>query len=193
MHDHDRTPAPTAPTPRRAPAARPSRPVSEPRVLALQRTHGNRFVQRSLAAYAGGGDLSPELEQRIDRARGGGRPLDDNIRGTMESALGADLGAVRVHTGAESHRLNESVSARAFTTGSDVFFADGEYAPGTSAGRELVAHELTHIVQQAGGIRAKLRVTAPGDAYEHEADAVARAIAAEPEPALGEEQPGTER
>jgi hypothetical protein len=73
--------------------------------------------------------------------------------------------------------LNRSLSARAFTTGQDIFFKQGEYSPGSSGGRELLAHELTHVVQQNGDqVQTKLALGAPGDSYEQEADSVARAV-----------------
>src|SRR6185436_5228939 len=107
------------------------------------------------------GALDPEVESSIPRARGGGRALDRTTRESMESAFCADFGGVRIHTGAEADRLNRAVSARAFATGSDVFFRHGEYNPGSSGGRELLAHELTHVVQQAGApIQAKLTLGA---------------------------------
>lgn len=183
MHDrsHDQTQSPA-----RAPAApaHVPQPPAHP-LLQLQRTYGNRLVQAMLAQRsmgAEGGDVAPELAERIDRARGGGAGLDSGVRGTMEGALGTDFGGVRVHTGGEAHDLNQALGARAFTTGSDVFFANGEYAPGSSDGRELIAHELTHVVQQGGGAggggpQASLEVGPADDAYEQEADAVARAVA----------------
>jgi peptidoglycan hydrolase-like protein with peptidoglycan-binding domain len=73
--------------------------------------------------------------------------------------------------------LSQSLSARAFTTGRDVFFRQGEYSPGSSSGRELLAHELTHVVQQNGdGIQRKMTVSEPGDAHEIEADQMARQV-----------------
>jgi hypothetical protein len=73
--------------------------------------------------------------------------------------------------------LTRSVSARAFTTGADIYFGRGEYRPGTSAGDELIAHELTHVVQQRGASASgPLSVTEPGDALEAEADAAAREL-----------------
>jgi hypothetical protein len=59
-----------------------------------------------------------------------------------------DFGNVNIHTGGDANHVNEAVQARAFTTGSDIFFRDGEYNPESSSGRELLAHELTHVVQQ---------------------------------------------
>jgi len=95
----------------------------------------------------------------------------------MESAFGANFSGVRVHTGAEAHSLNRSVSAVAFTTGQDIFFSHGAYQPASSGGRELLAHELTHVVQQSGaGVQAKLTVSQPGDPLEREADQMAQAV-----------------
>lgn len=131
-------------------------------------------VQR--AAFGGAFEADQEVEEGIQRARGGGQALDGEVRRRMEGAMGADFGGVRVHTGAQADGLNRALSARAFTTGSDIFFRDGEYRPGSAAGRELLAHELTHVVQQGGGVRAKLTVGAADDEYEREADRVARAV-----------------
>lgn len=149
-------------------------------VLQLQRDLGNRYVQRMMEPEVGsgeGGEVSADLEGSIQRARGGGQPLENTTRSSMESAFGTDLSGVRVHTGSEADNLNQAVSARAFTTGQDIFFRKGEYNPGTSQGRELLAHELTHVVQQTGPeIRTKLVVGAPHDSLEREADEVARQV-----------------
>ena len=122
----------------------------------------------------GEGDVTPEVEAAIQRERGGGQALDSAARAQMEPAMGADFGGVRVHTGGQADALNRDLSARAFTTGQDIFFKQGEYSPGSSSGRELLAHELTHVVQQDGDrVRRKLTVGAAGDPYEREADQVA--------------------
>jgi hypothetical protein len=99
----------------------------------------------------GGMAATGDLETSINQARGGGQPLGDNIREPMEQAFGADFGGVKVHTDSQSHELNQSIQARAFTTGQDIFFRQGEYNPGSQGGQELLAHELTHVVQQSGG------------------------------------------
>lgn len=105
----------------------------------------------------GGMAATPDLETSINQARGGGQPLGDNIRKPMEQAFGADFGGVKVHTDSRSDQLNQSIQARAFTTGQDVFFRQGEYNPGSRGGQELLAHELTHVVQQNGGARTLQR------------------------------------
>jgi hypothetical protein len=99
----------------------------------------------------GGIAATPNLEASINRARSGGQVIADNIREPMEVAFGADFSGVKVHTDGQSDQLNRSIQARAFTTGQDVFFRQGEYNPGSRGGQELLAHELTHVVQQSKG------------------------------------------
>jgi hypothetical protein len=111
-------------------------------------------VQRQEAI--GGGEASTDLESSINSARGGGQAIADNIRKPMEVAFGADFSGVKVHTDGQSDQLNWSIQARAFTTGQDVFFRQGEYNPGSRGGQELLAHELTHVVQQNGGAVMRL-------------------------------------
>ncbi|MDZ8069033.1 MAG: DUF4157 domain-containing protein [Nostoc sp. DedQUE08] len=104
------------------------------------------MVQRQSEAAMTG---APDLEASINQARGGGQVMADNIRHPMEQAFGADFSRVKVHTDGLSDQLNRSIQARAFTTGQDVFFRSGEYNPGSRGGQELLAHELTHVVQQS--------------------------------------------
>jgi hypothetical protein len=149
-------------------------------LLRLQRQYGNRYVGQVLrqarAVEGDGGDMDA-IERSIDQARGGGHGMDHGTRARMESAFGADFSGVRIHTDARADGLSQSLSARAFTTRRDVFFRQGEYNPGSSSGRELLAHELTHVVQQNGdGISRKMTVSEPGDAHEVEADRMARAV-----------------
>ncbi|MEM5776359.1 MAG: DUF4157 domain-containing protein, partial [Anaerolineaceae bacterium] len=104
----------------------------------------------------------------------------------MSSQLGYDLSGVRVHQGAASDQLNRQLDARAFTTGQDIFFRAGEYNPGSSGGQELLAHELTHVVQQGTGRvqgTGGMTVNAPGDRYEQEADQTASLLAHSPDSA----------
>lgn len=78
----------------------------------------------------------------------GGQPLPKNELNFFESRFGQDFSHVRIHTSAHADNAAKSINARAFTLGSDVTFASGEYQPGTTVGRRLMAHELTHVVQQ---------------------------------------------
>jgi hypothetical protein len=97
-----------------------------------------------------GGEVDASVQGQIQAARGGGKPLDEGVRRQMERGFGADFSGVRVHTGQQADTLNRSLNARAFTTGKDIFFGKGEYQPKTFGGKKLLAHELTHTVQQSG-------------------------------------------
>ena len=107
-------------------------------------------VRRSSVIGAEGGEIDRQTEHRVQAARSGGSPLAPNVQRSMESAFGEDLSAVRVHQGAESAKLNDSMQASAFTLGSDVFVRDPVDTT-SSAGLHLLAHELTHVVQQGAG------------------------------------------
>ncbi len=97
---------------------------------------------------AEGGPLDGPSSAELRRARGAGSPLDGGVRRSMERGLGVDLSAVRIHDGPVADRLGERMQANAFTTGNDIFFRHGQYQPGSRAGQRLLAHELTHVVQQ---------------------------------------------
>lgn len=112
-------------------------------------------LQLKIADPLGGAPVPADIEQRI--AGSSGRPLDGGTLSRMEGAFGADLSSVRVHTGPEAATLSESLQATAFTTGNDVFFGKGTYDPGSSGGQELLAHELTHVVQQTGTANRQIR------------------------------------
>jgi Domain of unknown function (DUF4157) len=96
------------------------------------------------------GEASSDLEASINQARGGGQALDSKLQKSMGQAMGADFSGVKIHTDSQADTLNRSIQARAFTTGQDLFFKKGEYDPGSRSGQELIAHELTHVVQQNG-------------------------------------------
>ena len=98
----------------------------------------------------GAGEAPIALEAEIDRARSGGQPLDGKLQRSMSQAMGTDFSHVKVHTDNTSHQLNQSLQAKAFTTGRDIFFRQGQYNPNSKGGQELIAHELTHVVQQNG-------------------------------------------
>ncbi|MCZ7666580.1 MAG: DUF4157 domain-containing protein [Chloroflexi bacterium] len=100
-----------------------------------------------------GGELQGDVETAVAQAKSGGQSLNDAIRQPMEQAFNADFSRVKIHNGSTADHLNRSLSARAFTTGQDIFFRSGEYNPGSAAGQELIAHELTHTIQQGAAPR----------------------------------------
>lgn len=89
------------------------------------------------------------VEATIQRSQGKGQELAPTVREPMEDAFGFDFGRVRIHADTEGDRLSRSLEARAFTTGEDIFFRQGAYAPDSPSGKKLLAHELTHVVQQS--------------------------------------------
>ncbi|MBX3001191.1 MAG: DUF4157 domain-containing protein [Caldilineaceae bacterium] len=109
-----------------------------------------------------GGDVEQSVEKQIQTERGGGQPLDEGVRTSMEQGFGADFSGVRVHTGSQADALNRSLNAKAFTVGNDVFFGKGHYNPSSSGGQQLIAHELTHTVQQGAA-----SVQRQSDAHAH--------------------------
>jgi len=107
------------------------------------------------ASANGAPAVTPDLEASIQQLKGTGHPLPGTERTFFEERLSVDLSNVRVHTGPDAAQTSRDLSARAYTTGSDIVFNEGEYRPGSSDGRQLLAHELTHVVQQGGAARLK--------------------------------------
>ena len=105
------------------------------------------LVQRAAHGRFQAGD---DVERRLAMSRGGGSPLPGHLRADMEARFGNDFSAVRVHTGGEAEQLNQNLSARAFTHGSDIYMGSSQYTPDSTEGQRLLAHELTHVVQQTG-------------------------------------------
>jgi Domain of unknown function (DUF4157) len=123
-------------------------------------------------AQAPTGEANAGLESSIKQARGGGQPLDETLQTKMGAAMGADFSGVRIHTDSRSDMLNQSIQAKAFTTGQDVFFKQGEYNPGSKSGQELIAHELTHVVQQGSSPTSIQRATATAVITPQEQNAI---------------------
>ncbi len=103
-----------------------------------------------------GFEAGPEVEQQITSLQGGGSPLPDQVRRYMEPRFGADFGQVRLHTDNQSAQLNHHLQAKAFTHGNDIYMGAGNYDPGSDAGKTLLAHELTHTIQQTGSVSRSL-------------------------------------
>jgi Domain of unknown function (DUF4157) len=115
------------------PRVGPPAPAFPPRPALIQRHGGN--------------DSFAVDPARLGLATGGGRPLPGAVRSQMEAALGADCSGVRVHVGPQAERIG----AIAFTTGTDIYFAPGRFQPETAPGRQLLGHELVHVIQQRQG------------------------------------------
>ncbi|MDB5086627.1 MAG: hypothetical protein JWR09_621, partial [Mucilaginibacter sp.] len=105
------------------------------------------FIQ---AKGDGAGAVSDSVSNRIQSSMGGGQQLDGGTKSFMESRFGADFSDVKIHNGGESAELNQSLNAKAFTVSNNIYFNSGQYQPQTDSGKHLLAHELTHVVQQGG-------------------------------------------
>ncbi|MBP7687974.1 MAG: DUF4157 domain-containing protein [Thermoflexales bacterium] len=149
-------------------------------LLSLQNTIGNQAVQRAMASTRSV-PAENDLAQRIRVASSGGHTLDAATRERLQASLGVDLSGVRVHLDDEADRLADSVEAVAFTTGKDIFFRSGMYQPETASGFHLLAHEVTHTIQQASGpvegsLEAGVSISEPNDQHEQAAEQTAEAI-----------------
>ncbi len=123
-----------------------------------------RAVASSITPYiqakgAGGDIASDSVASQIEATRGRGSSIDRSVQFFMENSFGADFSKVNIHTGDYAVQMSNELNAQAFTVGSDIYFNEGKYNPSTDNGKHLLAHELTHTVQQQGGLgsaRAKL-------------------------------------
>lgn len=116
---------------------------------------------------ADGGTASDAVSSKIKDTKGGGTSMADSTKSFMENSFGSDFSDVRIHTGDYAAQMSNELNAQAFTVGSDIYFNSGKYAPGASDGKHLLAHELTHVVQQSGSIERKIqRQEKPKDDYK---------------------------
>src|SRR5438105_4166117 len=149
-------------------------------VMHLQKTAGNATVSAALE------EQEPSLVKNVVGS-GGGSPLDSDTKGFMESRMGADFSDVRVHTDAKASESARSVQAHAYTVGSDVVFQSGQYTPENDSGKRMLAHELTHVVQQRSGpvagtpAEGGIKISHPSDRFEQAAERSAeRVMSAQP-------------
>jgi hypothetical protein len=149
-------------------------------MLGIQRAAGN----------AAAASVMEERSPVHDVVSSGGAPLEEEVRTDMEGRMGQDFSDVRVHTGDAADASARSVSAHAYTVGSNIVFQRGTYDPGSSQGRTLLAHELTHVVQQRSGpvdgtpAAGGVSVSDPSDRFEVEAARNAERVMGQPAPAV---------
>ena len=117
-----------------------------------------KFLQRRSSLQRQGDSrltAGENIAKRLQSTRGSGSPLDNTTRSRMESAFGVDFKRVKVHTDSEAAQLNQDLGAQAFTHGADIYFNTGKYNPASHDGEHLLAHELTHTLQQGASTRLK--------------------------------------
>ncbi|MGH2898399.1 MAG: DUF4157 domain-containing protein [bacterium] len=179
-----------SPTAGRPPGRAPLAVHTEASLLHLQRTAGNAGVVQMLA------DESEQARQDAGPSpvhdvigKGGGAPLDESTRSSMESRFGQDFGDVRVHTDSRASESAEAVGANAYTVGHDVVFRSGHFDSSSPTGQRTIAHELSHVVQQRSGpvdgteAPGGIRLSDPDDRFERAADSTADQVMSAPAPA----------
>ncbi|GLH71640.1 hypothetical protein GETHLI_01420 [Geothrix limicola] len=153
-----------------------------------------RGLQRAAADKTSAFEPPESVQETL---RTPGQPLEPSTRAFMEPRFGQDFSHVRVHADARAAASAQAVHAHAYTVGQDVVFGAGRYAPHSPAGRALIAHELTHVVQQssaAPAMQSRSAISQPGDAAELEAESVSRAVmAGGAVPAIGSAAPSVQR
>lgn len=131
-------------------------------LLARSSVSDNHSIQRSAMGQP---TIAPDIEQAIRAEIASGMPLPQGVRSFMEPRFRADFGAVRIHTDDKAARLSTRLSARAFTYGKHIFFGKGQFRPNERDGAELIAHELTHTIQQGHAVQrspqVSIRVASP--------------------------------
>src|SRR6266704_6746434 len=131
------------------------------------------MIQRAAVSAAPVNAISPIVHDVLSSP---GRPLDAGTRAFMEPRFGHDFSNVRVHTDARAAESARAVNALAYTVGRDVVFGEGQYAPHSSPGGRLIAHELAHVIQQRPMPGAPLSISDPDSSLEYEADRAAEQV-----------------
>ena len=120
-----------------------------------QKEDDDRLQRQALNGGEDSGD-APSIESNLNSSKGGGSPLPEKTRSEMEDGFGTDFGNVRVHTDSNAVEMSKNIGAQAFTHGNDIFFNKGKYNPDNNSGKHLLAHELTHTVQQGASVQQKV-------------------------------------
>jgi len=126
----------------------------------IQAKEDEKELQMSAGTDANPSDGS-NLESTLNSSKGGGAPLSGKVKNEMESSIGADFSNVRIHNDSTAVKMNQQLGAQAFATGNNIYFNEGKYNPNSTAGKHLLAHELTHTVQQGAAIRKKAEPISP--------------------------------
>ena len=110
-------------------------------------------VEKKLKTGGQGLDVCHLPKEEEDALENAGAPIPSDVRNKLEQRFNADLSDIRIHAGTNAHRLTTSLGAEAFTYENHIVFKPGEFSPHTDRGLDLLAHELTHVIQQASGVK----------------------------------------
>lgn len=154
----------------------PQARASVPSARVHRKEDEDEIQKKSGSDVSRGPPAGGQFSSKLSQSKGGGQPMDGSTQSFMSSRFGADFSGVRIHTGSNAAAMSDSINAKAFTHQNDIYFNQGQYQPNTHAGKTLLAHELTHTIQQGavtGSVQPKLKVGAPNDQFEQEADSMA--------------------
>ena len=118
-----------------------------------------------------GASVSNSLSNKINASQGSGSRMDGNTQSFMQSRFGSNFNNVKIHTDGDAVQMNRTLNAKAFTTGNDIYFNEGQYQPGTDRGKHLLAHELTHTIQQNNNFDAIQRACSAEDLVKYDVTA----------------------
>jgi hypothetical protein len=136
-----------------------SKPEEEIQQKKEEETQGKEEEQGLQMSASGDANPNENLESNLNSSRGGGSPLPQNTKTEMESGFGADFSNVRVHNDSNAVQMNKQLGSQAFATGNDIYFNEGKFNPSSQSGKHLLAHELTHTVQQGASVKMKPEIT----------------------------------
>ena len=141
------------------------------------------LIQKTENQTSGRGPPQGDFSSKLNQTKGSGQPLDSATNSFMSNRFGADFSNVRIHDNSTAASMSDSISAKAFTHQNNIYFNQGQYQPNTSAGKHLLAHELTHTIQQGAvgtNVQPKLEIGSPTSALEKEADSMADKVMRKP-------------
>lgn len=136
-----------------------SKPEEEVQQKKEEETQGKEEEQGLQMSASGDANPNENLESNINSSKGGGSPLPENTKTEMESGFGANFSNVRVHNDTNAVQMNKQLGSQAFATGNDIYFNEGKFNPSSKSGKHLLAHELTHTVQQGASVKMKPEIT----------------------------------
>ncbi len=121
----------------------------------VQRYQESTNIQQNANKQEGNKGVSPTLEQNLKSSNGSGVAMESETKNKMEAGFGADFSKVKIHNDSNAVQMNKELGAQAFASGNNIYFNEGKYNPSSKEGQHLLAHELTHTIQQGGKIQKK--------------------------------------
>ena len=133
-----------------------NKPEEEVQQKTEEETQAKEDEQKVQMSASGDATPSDNLESKLNNSKGGGSSLPKSTKSEMESGFGADFSKVKIHNDSNAVQMNKQLGSQAFVNGNNIYFNEGKYNPNSQTGKHLLAHELTHTVQQGASIRMKL-------------------------------------